>query len=187
MNAVSETIQTLKQLLDSEEQSEELTRLPRDTYRSTAAYVQKLRKSVDVGSTDPSSKLAKKQLWLIEGMGRQLFSSRLVKVTNTGDSKLLLPEEKYVYELHLEFERTCREFIHAIANGHTSVYALLERNQMRKMVTVSFQRPLGEIVGFDLNRYGPFKAHDVAQLPAANAEALISNGDVRMVYASDTD
>jgi DNA replication factor GINS len=186
LNAVSETIQSLKQLLDSEEQSEELTRPPREIYQKTATYIQKLRKTADSGSGDPSSRLAKKQLWLLEGMGRQLLNRRLAKVSRTGDAKHLLPEEKYVYELHLEFERMRQKFNDAIANGQPSVFVLLQKNQMEKMVTVSFQRPLGEIVGFDLNRYGPFKAQDVAQLPAANAEALVSNGDARRVYPSDS-
>lgn len=186
MNAASETIQTLKQLLDSEEQSEELTRLPRDVYQRTATYIQKLRKSADVGTGDPSSRLAKKQLWLLEGMGRQLLSRRLAKVAGTGDARQLLPEEKYVYELHLEFERMRQKFTDAMANGQPSVFTLLQKNQMEKMVTVSFQKPLGEIVGFDLNRYGPFKVHDVAQLPSANAEVLVSNGDARRVYSSDS-
>jgi DNA replication factor GINS len=186
LNAVSETIQTLKQLLDSEEQSEELTRLPRDIYQTTATYIQKLRKSSDVNAGDPSSRLAKKQLWLLEGMGKQLLTRRLAKVVGTNDARQLLPEEKYVYELHLEFERMRQKFADAIANGQPSIFTLLQKNQMEKMVTVSFQRPLGEIVGFDLNKYGPFKVHDVAQLPAANAEVLVSNGDARRVYSSDS-
>jgi DNA replication initiation complex subunit (GINS family) len=66
------------------------------------------------------------------------------------------------------------------------VFTLMQKNQMEKMVTVSFLRPLGEIIGFDLNKYGPFKAHDVAELPAANAEVLISNGDARRVYPGDS-
>jgi DNA replication initiation complex subunit (GINS family) len=177
----------MKQLLDSEEQSEELTRLPRDVYQRTATYIQKLRKGSEMGTGDPSAKLAKKQLWLLEGMGRQLLSRRLAKVSSgRADARQLLPEEKFVYEMHLDFERTRQKFTDAIANGQPSVFTLLQKNQLEKMVTVSFQRPLGEIVGFDLNRYGPFKAHDVALLPAANAEVLISNGDAKMVYPGDS-
>jgi DNA replication factor GINS len=186
LNAVSGTIQALKQLLDSEEQTEELIRLPGDIYQRTAEYIQKLRKSADVNANDPSSKLAKKQLWLLEGMGRQLLNRRLAKVKGTLDAKQLLPEEKYVYELHVEYERLLQKFNDAIANGQPSVFALLQKSQMEKMVTLSFQKSIGEIIGFDLNKYGPFKVHDVAQLPAANAEVLVSNGDAQRVYPSDS-
>lgn len=185
MNIASETVATLKQLLDSEEQSEELTRLPADVYQKIASYIQRLRKSADLTSGDPASRLTKKQLWLIEGMGRQLLDKRLAKAGSTGNYRLLLPEEKYVHELRMEFERMRSRFTDAIANGQPSVFALLEKSQMEKMVLVSFQRPMGEIVGFDLNRYGPFKVHDVARLPAINAEALMLNGDARRVYSSE--
>lgn len=186
MNATSETIETLKQLLDSEEQSDSLTKLPRDVYPRIATYIQKLRKSAETGSDDPSSRLTKRELWIIEGMGRQLLNRRLSKAVVRHESKELLPEERYLYELHLEFERMRDKFSSALANGQSSVFALLQKNQMEKMVTVSFQRPLGEIVGFDLRRYGPFKVHDVAILPAANADALVSSGDAKIVYTSDS-
>ena len=186
MNASSETIQTLRQLLDAEEQSDDLTKLPRDVYQKTAAYIQKLRKTIDTDPSDPSSRLAKKQLWLLEGMGRELLDVRLAKVIRTGNAKLLLPEEKYVYELSLEFERMRKKFADAMEDGQPSVFTLMQKSQNDKMVTLSFLKPLGEIVGFDLNRYGPFKVHDVAQLPAANAEVLVSNGDARRVYPSES-
>ena len=53
MRVEEETIQVLKQLLDTEEQSEHLTKLPADTYTKIAAYVQKLRKSGDPTADDP--------------------------------------------------------------------------------------------------------------------------------------
>lgn len=186
MNATSETIDSLKQLLDSEEQSETLTKLPRDIYPKIATYIQKLRKSADMNADDPGSRLTKRELWIIEGMGRQLLNRRLSKAMRQKDSKELLPEERYLHELHLEFERMREKFSNALANGQPSVFVLLQKNQMEKMVTVSFQRPLGEIVGFDLRRYGPFKTHDVATLPAANADALVSSGDAKIVYTSDS-
>jgi DNA replication factor GINS len=185
LTPVSETIDSLKQLLDSEEQSDELTRLPANTYQKTASYIQKLRKSADLGSGDPGSRLARKQLWLIEGMGRQLLDKRLSKVSLTGNSRLLLPEEKFVYELRSEFERLRTRFTDALTNGQPSVFATLQKEQMQKTVLVSFQRPMGEIIGFDLNKYGPFKVHDVARLPAVNAEVLVLNGDATRVYSSE--
>jgi DNA replication factor GINS len=176
----------LRQLLDLEEQSEGLTKVPQDVYQRISMYIQKLKKSSDVNGNDPSGRLVKRELWLLEGMGKQLLNKRLAKAAVTGDTKQLLPEEKYVYELYSEFDRVRQKFAGAIINGQPSVFSLLQKNQMEKMVTVSFQRPLGEIVGFDLNRYGPFKVHDVAQLPAANAEVLVYNGDAKRVYPNDS-
>ena len=186
MRTEEETIQVLKQLLDAEEQSEGVTKLPADTYTKVATYVQKLRKSGATNGDDPLSRLTRKQLSLLEGMGRELLNRRIEKAVRRKSISDLLPEEKFVCEFYMEFERMRDRFVKAIINGQQSTFTTLQRSQMRKKVTVRFQRPLEEVIGFDLNRYGPFKAHDVAEIPAANAEVLVSNGDAVLVYTKDS-
>jgi DNA replication factor GINS len=181
-----QAIEVLKQLLDAEEQSADLTKLPPDTYTSVAAYVQKLRRSSEIGAEDPLSRLTRKQLALLEGMGRQLLNKRIAKAAGKHDMRDLLPEEKFVCESLMEFERMKGNFVKALVNGQQSVFTALQKNQMQKKVIVCFQKPLGEVIGFDLNRYGPFRVHDVAEIPAANAEVLVSNGDATIVYAKDS-
>jgi DNA replication initiation complex subunit (GINS family) len=181
-----ETIQVLKRLLDSEEQSEHLTKIPADTYTRIATYVGKLRKSGDANGDDLLSRLTKKQLSLLEGMGRQLLDRRMEKASRGPDLRDLLPEEKFVCEFYTEYERMRDRFVKALMNGQQSTFTILQKNQMGKRVTVRFQRPLGEVIGFDLTKYGPFKVHDVAEIPAANAEVLVSNGDAVMVYTRDS-
>ena len=39
-----------------------------------------------------------------------------------------------------------------------------------------FVKEFEEIVGVDLEKYGPFKPEDIATIPNENAQALISNG-----------
>lgn len=186
MRTEEETIEVLKQLLDAEEQSERPTKIPPDTYTKIAIYVQKLRKSGDVTGDDLLGRLTRKQLSLLEGMSKQLLDRRLEKAVKMQDTGNLLPEEKFVCEYHMEFNRMRGRFAKAIANGQQSAITVLQKNQMRKKVTVRFVKPLEEIVGYDLNRYGPFKIHDVAEIPAANAEVLVSNGDAIVVYTKDS-
>lgn len=180
------TIETLRQLLIAEEASENLTKLPSNAYSTIAVYAQKLRKSADPTSDDLVSRLTRKQLWLLEGMAMQLLSRRLAKAIGGRDTRELLPEERYICGSYADFDRIHDKFISAMVNGQPSFFAILQKQQMQKMVTVRFLKPLGEVVGFDLNRYGPFKAHDVAHIPAGNAEALISNGDAALVYTKDS-
>ncbi len=186
MKVEDETIEVLKQLLDAEEQSAQITKLPTDTYTRIATYVQKLRKGSDTAADDPLSRLTRKQLSLLEGMGGQLLNHRIAKAASRHDVRDLLPEEKFVCEFYMEFERMRGRFVKAMANGQQSMFTVLQKEQMRKKVTVRFLRPLGEVVGFDLNRYGPFRVHDVAEIPAANAEVLISNGEAAIVYTKDS-
>jgi DNA replication initiation complex subunit (GINS family) len=179
-------VETLNRLLEEEEQSETLTKLPSDLYSSVALYMQKLRKSADMNIDDPLARLVRKQVWLLEGMSRQLLYTRLGKAVARLDSRDLLPEEKYVYSFYAEFERMRGKFVKAIVNGQPSIFSVLQRSQMQRMLTVRFRKPLGEVMGFDLKRYGPFRVHDVARIPAGNAEILISSGDAVVVYTRDS-
>ena len=186
MSRGDEIIEVLKQLLDAEEQSDALTKIPDDTYTRIATYVQKLRKSGDTTADDPLSRLTRKQLSLLEGMGGQLLDQRISKAVSTGDPRELLPEEKFVCEFYMEFGRMRDRFVKALANGQQSMFTNFQKSQMQKKVTVRFLKPLEAIVGFDLNKYGPFQVHDVAEIPAANAEALVSGGVAAVVYTSDS-
>jgi len=182
----SNLIETLEQLLEAEERSERLTKIPSDIYPKLAIYTQKLRKSAGADDADPISRITRKQLGLIEGMARQLLDRRLAKGIDKHDTRDLLPEEKYLCESYTESRLAHDKFVSALINGQPSFFAILQKQQMQKMVTVRFTRPLGEVMGFDLNRYGPFKVHDLAQIPTGNAEALISNGDAIQVYTKDS-
>lgn len=180
-------IATLEQLLESEERSERLTKLPPDIYPRIAVYTQKLRKGASSEDDDVLSRITRKQIQLIEGMSKQLIDRRLSKCVDKHDTKDLLPEERYLYESYTKARLAQDKFLSALVNGQPSLFAILQKQQMQKMVTVRFIKPLGEVMGLDLNRYGPFKAHDLAQIPAGNADALISNGDAVRVYTRDSD
>jgi DNA replication initiation complex subunit (GINS family) len=179
------TIESVKQLLEAEEQSDQVLNLPPETYSRLAAYMQKLRQTSRTAGEDPASRLANKQVWLLKGMVQQLLQTRLEKAAKSASAKSLLSEEKYVYDSHSEFERRKEAFTEAIINGRPSFFTAVQKSEMEKMITVRFLRPLGEIVGFDLKKYGPFGIHDVAQIPAGNAEALIGNGDATQVHWRD--
>jgi len=162
-----------------------LTRLPSNIYPTIAIYTQKLRKN-GTEESDVASRIARKQLGLLEGMGRQLLGKRLAKALDKHDARDLLPEEKYLYQSYNEYSLTLDRFISALVNGQPSLFAILQKQQMQKMVTVRFVKPLDEVIGFDLNKYGPFKVHDLAQIPTGNAEALIANGEAVEVYTKDS-
>lgn len=179
-------LETLEQLIEAEELSERPTKLPSDIYSRIATYTQKLRKGVGTDDEDVISRITRRQLKLIEGMAGQLLNRRLAKTVNRRDTRDLLPEEKYLCEAYNRSKLTREKFMSALTNGQPSFFAILQKQQMQRMVTIRFMKPLEEVMGFDLNRYGPFKVHDVAQIPSGNAEALISNGDAVEVDTKDS-
>ena len=181
----SSLIETLEQLLEAEEHSERSIKLPPDIYSRIAVYTQKLRKGM-TADEDAVSRITRKQLQLICGMAGQLLDRRLTKTIDQGNIRDLLPEEKYLFDEYTRSKLTHDKFMSALTNGQPSFFAILQQQQMHRMMTVRFTKPLEEVIGFDLNRYGPFKIHDLAQIPAGNAEALISNGDAVEVHTKDS-
>ena len=55
-----------------------------------------------------------------------------------------------------------------------SLLELLAENHKIKKVVIRFLSEVDEIVGADLEKYGPFKAEDIATIPYENAQALIA-------------
>jgi DNA replication initiation complex subunit (GINS family) len=178
------TVERLSRMLELEEASAPLTALPADTYTKLAGYAQKLRAAVG-SNEDMPARLAKKQLWLLETMTRRLLQLRLAKaeverrVTSSGQTTLtsqsLLPEERYVSEASVQLDRKRQRFVKAVVDGQPSFFALVQRRETQAMTTVRISKRVGEIIGADLKRYGPFEVNDVARLPAGNAQVMVTS------------
>jgi DNA replication factor GINS len=181
MSDTEGTLELVKRYLDIEQSSDRIIRLPSDTYSKLATYCQHLRRATTINGDDLTSRLTRKQISLLEGIIDQWLKTRMEKVISGASAEDLLPEEKHVSGLYMEFRKRQQRFIGAIVNGQPSFFALARKNEMSKQVTVRFLNPVGEIVGFDLKRYGPFKRHDVGIVPSANADVLVANGDATIV------
>lgn len=168
-------------MLDAEERSEKILKIPSDTYSTLATHMQNLRRISYADGEDLTGRLIKKQTGIIQGMVSDLLELRLKKARESGIANSLLPEERYIHGLHSEFKKMETKFIDAIMNGSPSFFASAQKEEMSRKVTIRFLRNVGEIMGFDLKRYGPFKVHDLAVVPAANAEVFIANGDALSV------
>jgi DNA replication initiation complex subunit (GINS family) len=180
------TVEKLRQVLESEEASETLTPLPADAYIKLANYAQKLRATTGSGNEDAPGRLARKQLWLIEVMTKRLLQLRLAKAakeeaaTHEADqpqrsSKSLLPEERYINDMLRQLTKKEERFVKAVADGQPSFFTLVQRRETQRMTTVRISKRVGEIIGADLKRYGPFEVNDVARLPVGNAEVMVAS------------
>jgi DNA replication initiation complex subunit (GINS family) len=190
------TIERLRQALESEETSETLTALPADAYIKLANYAQKLRATTGSGNEDAPGRLAKKQLWLIEVMTRRLLQLRLAKAekeeaaTHEVDqpqrsSKNLLPEERYINDVLRQLPKKEERFVKAVADGQPSFFTLVQRKETQRMTTVRISKRVGEIIGADLKRYGPFEVNDVTRLPVGNAQVMVASKQAVPVSTDD--
>jgi len=191
MEGVS-TVARLRQLLDLEEAAEELRSIPADTYVNFSTYAQKLRSAA--GDDDFSGRIAKKQLWLIEVMTRRLLELRVSKAAHEplredGQPRVfaqrLLPEERYIADLRQQATAKEDRFVKAVVDGQPSFFGLVRRRESQRMATVRMLKRVGEIMGSDLKRYGPFEVSDVARLPSGNAQVMVASKQAVLVSGDD--
>ena len=93
----------------------------------------------------------------------------------------LTDEEKFVIDSNDEMNERKNMIISGIINGKSKFLEITSTKHKIKPVTVRFVKEFDEIVGVDLEKYGPFKPEDIATIPNENAQALISNGIVLKV------
>lgn len=179
------TLEYLKRRLDSESQSEPLLPLPSDFYSSLSAYSQKLKRSAGAGASEVSVHLIAAQGRMIESMVKQLLRLRTSKAMQQGALLQLLPEERYVCSAEQKFQRRFQILVDAIASGQPSFVEFAHLTESQRNVTVRFVKHVNELVGLDMRHYGPFEAEDVASIPAASADILITGGDAIEVYTRD--
>jgi len=62
---------------------------------------------------------------------------------------------------------------------------MISQKNKTKSLVVRFLKEVDQIVGADLEKYGPFKSEDVATLPYDNAQALIAKKIAMKVLLED--
>ena len=176
------TIESLRRQLEGEEQSEKILQLSSDAYSKVATYTQSLKRVATSNNSELTNRLVHRQLELIDGLVRRLLSIRIRKATSQGTAHRLLPEERFVCSSATEFKRISDEFTNAVVNGQPSFIANAVQRELGRSVTVRFLRPVEEVIGYDLRRYGPFKSEDLAVIPSANADIFVANGEAMIVH-----
>jgi len=73
----------------------------------------------------------------------------------------------------------------ATINGKSKFLESISQNHKTKTVVIRFLKEVDEIIGADLEKYGPFKTEDVATIPYENAQALIAKNIATKVRWED--
>ncbi|MDA4131672.1 MAG: hypothetical protein OK454_00905, partial [Thaumarchaeota archaeon] len=147
-------------------------------------YAQKLRATTGSSNEDAPGRLARKQLWLMEVMTRRLLQIRLAKAEKAAtheegqparSSRSLLPEERYIDDMLRQLSKKEERFLKAVVDGQSSFFTLVQRRETQRMTTVRISKRVGEIMGADLKKYGPFEVNDVARIPMGNAQVMVAS------------
>ena len=107
-----------------------------------------------------------------------LINRRLEKIFTSSkiSYRILTDEEKFIVDSNDEMNERKNMILSGILNGKSKFLEITSTKHKIKPVTVRFVKEFDEIVGVDLEKYGPFKPEDIATIPNENAQALISNG-----------
>ena len=182
---VEPLLEYLNRHLVLEEESSDILPLPADFYSRIATYTRNLRRTSNSGNSEVTSRLISRQFEIIRGIVRRLVALRAQKALARKSNSQLLSEERRVFLIREEFERHFDEFVEAVTSGQSAYLELAHRKELSRSVTVRFLKPVAELIGSDLRRYGPFKPNDLASVPAANADILVANGEALVVYTRD--
>ncbi len=154
-------------------QTEEIQELNTDFFRNLSNFIGNLKNE----EYDGIEKATKNQIIkMATSLTVLLINRRLEKISPTSSYSILTDEEKFVIDSNNEMNERKDMIISGIINGKSKFLEITSTKHKTKPVTVRFVKEFDEIVGVDLEKYGPFKPEDIATIPNENAQALISNG-----------
>ena len=149
--------------------------LSTDFFRNLSNFIGKLKNE----EYDGIEKKTKNQIIsTAANLTELLINRRLEKIFTSSkiSYRILTDEEKFIVDSNDEMNERKNMILSGILNGKSKFLEITSTKHKIKPVTVRFVKEFDEIVGVDLEKYGPFKPEDVATIPNENAQALISNG-----------
>ncbi|HJU13488.1 MAG TPA: hypothetical protein VJ792_03440 [Candidatus Nitrosotalea sp.] len=163
---------SLYALLLREVENDSVQELDPKLYSDIAEFLGNL-KSQDYDGVE--SKIKDSLVEMITDMTSLLLKIRIEKAVSADelDYSNLLDEERFILDSEDELRQRKDTILSATLNGRLKLLETLAKNHRSRTVVVRFLKPIDQIVGTDLQTYGPFEAEDVATLPFENALALI--------------
>ena len=177
-------INSLHNTVLRETENDSLLEINPNFYRFLSDFIGNLRKQEFDGV---ENKIKDTMIEMASELTSLLIHIRLEKISNSNDYDVghLLDEEKYILDSQDEQNERIEMILSATINGKSKFLESLAENHKIKKVVIRFLDNVDEIVGADLEKYGPFKAEDIATIPYENAQALIAKNIATKVRWED--
>ena len=155
-----------------------------DFYRNLSDFIGDLKKQEFDGV---ESKIKETIIDTATELTSLLINIRLDKISKSDniDFKNLLDEEKFILDAEEEQRERTEMILSATINGKSKFLESISQNHKTKTVVIRFLQEVDEIIGADLEKYGPFKTEDIATIPYENAQALIAKNIATKVRWED--
>ena len=167
-----------------ETENDSLLEIKPNFYQNLSDFIGNLRKQE---FDDVENKIKDTMIEMASELTSLLIHIRLEKISNSDDFDIshLLDEEKFILDSQEEQNERTEMILSATINGKSKFLELLAENHKIKKVVIRFLSEVDEIVGADLEKYGPFKPEDIATIPYENAQALIDKNIATKVRWED--
>ena len=167
-----------------ETESDSILEIDPNFYRNLSNFIGNLRKQEFDGI---ENKIKNAMIEMVTELTSLLIQIRLDKISKTSDLEIsyLLDEEKFILDSQEDQRERIEMILSATINGKSKFLESLAQNHKTKKIVIRFLNEVDEIVGADLERYGPFKTEDIATIPYENAQALISKNVATKVHWED--
>lgn len=177
-------INSLHHIVLRETENDSLLEIEPNFYINLADFIGNLRKQEFDGV---ESQIKDTMIEMATDLTSLLINIRLDKISKSSDFEIgfLLDEEKYILDSQEEQKERIEMILSATINGKSKFLESLAQNHKTKKIVVRFLKETDEIVGADLEKYGPFKTEDIATIPYENAQALISKNIATKVRWED--
>ena len=167
-----------------ETENDSVTEIDPNFYRNLSEFIGNLRKQEFDGV---ENKIKNTLIEMTSELTSLLIQIRLEKISKSKDSQFgsLLDEEKFIFDSQEEQKERTEMILSATINGKTKFLESLSQNHKTKKIVIRFLKEVEEIVGVDLEKYGPFKTEDIATIPYENAQALIAKNAATKIRLDD--
>ena len=165
-------VNSLYGILIREMENDSIQEIDSRLYSSISDYIGKLKNQ---GYDGIESKIKDSLVNMISEMVSILLKIRIEKAVKSEqlDYTNLLDEERYIVDSQDELFQRKDTVLDATLNGRLKLLETVAQSHKSRSVVVRFLKPIDQIIGSDLEKYGPFETEDVATLPFENAVALI--------------
>ena len=165
-------VNSLYAILQLEIENDTVQEIDPELYSSIGELIGNLKNK---GYDGIESKIKDSLVKIISDMVTLLLKIRIEKAIKSKelDYSNLLDEERFILDSEDELRQRKDVILAATLNGRLKLLETVANNHRTRSIVIRFLKPIDQIIGSDLQKYGPFDAEDVATLPFENALALI--------------
>ncbi|MDH3824267.1 MAG: hypothetical protein OES14_00545 [Nitrosopumilus sp.] len=177
-------INSLHAIVLRETESDSIQEIDPNFYRNLSDFIGNLKKQEFDGI---ESKIKQSLIDMASELTSLLLHNRLEKSNRSDgiDFTNLLDEEKFILDGEEQKRERSEMIISATVNGKSKFLESLSQNHKTRTVVLRFLKDVDEIVGADLEKYGPFQPEDIATIPYENAQALITKKAATKIHWED--